>query len=228
MAVRGKLILQSLSNHHICSTWPGNCSRQVVWNVAWQNTRLGVCKELLRRTCKMCQQPRMSRDKRGAGELIPFLFYPSTSQQNLTGSKWIAPVENLTVTRERLWQCDGGMVCSVFMVGGRDSPKYSSDFCHHYGFESWKSWVLNQEQKNPEGIQHKTDSNPYCGPKRADTAHFYRYTMKKIINNYNFAVAVLISPCSTKRMIYFLSQTQSNCLAVSPLLYLFWRPNEIT
>lgn len=40
----------------------------------------------------------MSRDKRAAGELIPFLFYPSTSQQNLTGSKRTPPVENLTVT----------------------------------------------------------------------------------------------------------------------------------
>lgn len=78
--------------------WPGTCSRQVVWNVAWQNTRLAVCKELLRRSCKTCQQPWMSRDKRAAGELIPFLFYPSTSQPNLTGSKRIPPVENVTVT----------------------------------------------------------------------------------------------------------------------------------
>lgn len=45
---------------------------------------------------------------------------------------------------ERLWQCDGGMVCSVFMVWGRDSSKYSSDSYHHYEFESWKCWVLNQ------------------------------------------------------------------------------------
>lgn len=125
---------------------------------------------------------------------------------------------------ERLWQCDGGMVWSVFMVRGRDSSKHSSDFCHHYGFQSWKSWVLNQVKnkkkptKNPEGIQHTTDSNPHCGPKRADTDHLYNHAMKKIINDYHFASAVLISPSSTRRRIYFLSQTWSNCLPVSPPL----------
>lgn len=48
------------------------------------------------------------------GELMLFLLYPSTSQPNLTGSKRIPPVENLTVTGKGCDSAMGGW-CVVFL-----------------------------------------------------------------------------------------------------------------